>query len=41
MARTHGKRGKKEREDDQPFDPGTALEQLHTVVVRLEACRRR
>jgi hypothetical protein len=38
MANTDGKcRAKKNREDDQPFDPCTALEQLHALIVRLEA----
>jgi hypothetical protein len=40
MARTVGKRAqqKKQRpEQDQSFDPGTALEELHTAVVRIEA----
>jgi hypothetical protein len=40
MANTDGKRGakkKRKHEDDQPFDPATAIEQLHTAVVRLEA----
>src|SRR5579859_4207821 len=40
MANTDGKRApkkKRKQEDEQPFDPGTALEELHTAVVRLEA----
>jgi hypothetical protein len=42
MATTDRKRAKKKHrkhvEDDaQPFDPGTALEELHSAVVRLEA----
>src|ERR1700690_4464149 len=36
MANTDGKRRAKKK-DDQPFDLGAALEQLHTAVVRLEA----
>jgi hypothetical protein len=36
MANADGKHRAKKK-DDQAFDPGTALEQLHTVIVRLEA----
>jgi hypothetical protein len=44
MARTDRKRTpkkKRQQEDDRSFDPGTALEELHTAVVRLEALSQR
>jgi hypothetical protein len=40
MARKPGKRAQRKKqphEEDLLFDPGTALEELHTAVVRIEA----